>query len=408
MLILFVAAFFALPLGPLQASPHRLPEQVGDDFDDQTLDPAKWTSYISRDAIGWIAETDGQLQIRVSPENTSSNYRFDITSTWVLHGDFDIQVEYRLLDWHPNSGIRVGLKAGGIKRAGYLDSVERLDDQAWGEVYITHFNEGAGGRLTTADTAGTLRLVRADGDIAGYYREGDAWRLIHQGQASPQDGPVLLGVWGHEPTPGALVAFDDFWVNSGTVVEVDTPPQPPERTRFFTPSFAPAQIAMDFDPAAGDQGLRRLDGQAEQSTIWLQLNAINMPRIQGWRLSLRYDPRQLRFVPDSFEASAFLPDLAVLVTEQEGYLEIGGATLAAQAANPDYGTLGRLAFEVLDGLSDSATILATEMLLRTPDGATHTEKLLSAVSVNGPPSITHVPERSWGQIKNSAPRRSDD
>ena len=204
-------------------------EYYSDDFNDNVVDPQKWTTWKSSDAVGWVKESEGQLQIWVSPENTSSEYRFDATSTWLLHGDFDIQVDYHLVDWPADNGIRIGLKAGGATPYGYLDSFGRIHHREWGDVYLSHFSDGLKGIEQTAHMSGTLRLARTGDRISGYYHDGTAWVLNHEGPAAMGDGPVLLGVWGHEATTGGLVAFDNFRINSATVVKPEQPPVPLER-----------------------------------------------------------------------------------------------------------------------------------------------------------------------------------
>lgn len=219
-----------------------------DDFNDNVLDGDKWTAFVSEGADGSVQEVDGRLRIRLGGGSQKApSYRLDATSRWVFRGDFDIQVDYRLDAWPPGNHVRVGLKAGGIKKAGYLDSIERVNDRSWGDVYLTHFSDGAPDKVVTPDTSGRLRLTRMGQSITGYFFKQGEWVAIHTGPAATEDGPVLLGVWADEPTSGATVSFDNFAVNAGTLVETDVAPHPPER-------WLPFQSAATEEPT-GDNDL---------------------------------------------------------------------------------------------------------------------------------------------------------
>ena len=224
-----------IPIPPEEPERPPVPVYFSDNFNDNALDLEKWAAWISPDATGWVRETDGQLQMWLGPENTASTFHVDAMSTWLLRGDFDIQVDYRLLSWPAHNGIRVGLKAGGVQSGAALDAVLRMNDAVLRlrdsdpeESYVTHFGDGVRGNLPTSDSAGTLRLVRRGDRIAGYYLSHNAWMQIREGPAGREDGPVLLGVWGHKHTGGAHVAFDNFTVNYATIVEPNQLPEPPE------------------------------------------------------------------------------------------------------------------------------------------------------------------------------------
>ncbi|MEW6754909.1 MAG: FlgD immunoglobulin-like domain containing protein, partial [Candidatus Latescibacterota bacterium] len=79
----------------------------------------------------------------------------------------------------------------------------------------------------------------------------------------------------------------------------------------------------------------------------LQLHVHGAPEMSGWSVVLEYDPQELRYVPDTFQAAGFLPGLVTLVDDQPGRLSVGGAVLGTGWYSWGEGTLGTVTFEAL-------------------------------------------------------------
>ena len=193
-----------------------------DDFDDNSIDAQKWIIGISPTANGSIIETNHELQLELTSSSYGDYFSMEVTSKWLAVGDFDIQVDYRLLIWPTDSRIRVGLNAydpdilpawktgGHVERVGSLDALNPGPDH-----YLTHFQDGVRGILPTDVSEGTLRLIRHGSQISGYYLDEttEDWVQIHTGPSATQPFVVSFGIWGHRDTPDVLVAFDNFSVN---------------------------------------------------------------------------------------------------------------------------------------------------------------------------------------------------
>jgi hypothetical protein len=211
---LFVAAFVILGSLSTGASGKEA-SGPSDDFNDNIIDLARWFVPDFDPQYSSVAEVNQQLEMSLTDANLGDFFGVNVWSTWQLDGDFDIQVDYRLLLWPPENEIRVGLIAGGnnVERSGRAEPL--LD------FYLTNFDDGVQGQVETDVDEGSLRLVREGSQISGYYSDettGGEWVLIHTYHpCSTNRFTVELAIWGHESTPDVLVAFDNFVVNAGEI-----------------------------------------------------------------------------------------------------------------------------------------------------------------------------------------------
>jgi len=147
-----------------------------------------------------------------------------LKSTCLLGGDFDAQIDFKLVLWPQSSGVRVGLVISDAP----TPAVERV---GWGpaealslprEVYLTHFADSVQGITATTDLKGTLRMVRTGSLLNGYYLGANGWVLIHTGPTvNTGDAHFGFSAWSHNALFGGQevkVAFNNFVVNSGQIL----------------------------------------------------------------------------------------------------------------------------------------------------------------------------------------------
>jgi len=221
-LSVFVAAFVISGLLSTGASGKEA-SGPSDDFNDNIIDLAKWYVHISDPLSSSVTEVNQRLEISLTSANVGPVFNAGVQSTWQLEGDFDIQVDYRLLDWPPENEIRIGLTAYDVNfqpahsTGGHVERVGR-PEPVW-DVYVTHFQDGVHGNIQTEVEEGSLRMVREGSEISGYYSDEttDGWALIHTGPCDTERFVAGMGIWGHESTPDVLVAFDNFLVNAGQI-----------------------------------------------------------------------------------------------------------------------------------------------------------------------------------------------
>jgi hypothetical protein len=198
-----------------------------EDFDDDSIDPALWTAHVYGSGPQ-LAEVNGQLEIVIPATSSGADFGVKLSSNFLLRGDFEVQVDFRLIEWPYSNGVRLGL---GTDQDGLLPhpGVERISfgqsDYPWAprEAYLTDFPDGVHGITATDDAVGTLRLVRKGNWQTGYYHDPDGWVSIHTGPAPTTDVGIKIAAWsGYQFTQrDVTAAFDDLVVNRGVLVWPD-------------------------------------------------------------------------------------------------------------------------------------------------------------------------------------------
>jgi hypothetical protein len=187
--------------------------------------PFLWTPWVTGNGPTW-AFVNGRLELSLPPASNGSTFGAGITSECSLRGDFDISLEFLLLDWPLRNGVRTGIATslGAVERTSFSPLEGGL-----GETYLTHFADGVF-PIATDDTAGTVRLVRATDPatgaitLTGYRMTADGgWAEIHGYSTSGDDAAVSLQAWSHDwafAPQGQTVraAFTSFQVRSGRLV----------------------------------------------------------------------------------------------------------------------------------------------------------------------------------------------
>lgn len=197
-----------------------------DDFDDDHVDPHAWSIEVYGSGAQ-IAEQNQQLEFFMPAKASGDEFGVRLVSVFALRGDFDIQVDFGLLDWPMHNGVRtaVGLTDDlyddyGMERSS-LSATEPLGAQ---EVYIADF--GPYILIPTKDLAGKLRLVRSGSEQTGYYFDNGTWIPVLTDGAPTEDITIQLHAWSHDwafRDADVSAAFDNFTVTSGELVWPPTP-----------------------------------------------------------------------------------------------------------------------------------------------------------------------------------------
>ena len=213
----------------LQVGSHARAEVLIEDFNDNYLDPTLWRAYVYGSGPQ-LSETNQQLRIEIPGTSSGGDFGVKLASNFLLRGDFDVQVDFLLLNWPFGNGVRMAL---GIDREGLLPhpGVERIsfgqnDYPGWPrEVYLTDFSDGVHGITATEHLTGTLRLVRSGSVQTGYYYSAGSWVVIHTGPAPTEDVAVKVAAFSAYQFMGwdVVAAFDNLVVNSGELMWPPTP-----------------------------------------------------------------------------------------------------------------------------------------------------------------------------------------
>jgi len=213
--------FAALLLGLLPGGGSQGAESLGidSDFNDDSIDFKKWSLVFQREGeegavVGTILETDQRFVFTLNP--SVREVHADAFTACSLDGDFDVQVDYALLDWLPDNKIKLGLLAHDLLFGRTAGSVQRVSEASYGgEVYLAHFLDGIRGVSPTSDLSGKLKLTRTSATMTAFVFNGDGFVAIHSGPTTANPVRFSLAIFTSKPTPGGKVAFDNLTVNSG-------------------------------------------------------------------------------------------------------------------------------------------------------------------------------------------------
>jgi hypothetical protein len=169
-----------------------------------------------------VAEQNQQLEFFLPSPAHGTEFGVRLISSFLLRGDFDIQVDFGLLEWPYHNGTRIAI---GLTHNPYDDyGVERLSLSASEplgalEAYAADF--GPFEIVPTADFTGKLRLVRSGSTQTGYYHGAEGWLSILSDAAPTGDITIQLHAWSHDwafQDVDVRAAFDNFRVVTGELI----------------------------------------------------------------------------------------------------------------------------------------------------------------------------------------------
>jgi hypothetical protein len=137
-----------------------------------------------------------------------------------LLGDFDVQVDYQLLQWPPASGVNVDFDTFDIVNGSYGDVYGMfVFDPGSGTGISTHFPGPLNTFVPAPDPSGTLRFVRVGSTLTGYRLTLAGWSALQSISDPANEKDVNLNVFSNAAQfshPDVQVAYDNFRVSSGT------------------------------------------------------------------------------------------------------------------------------------------------------------------------------------------------
>ena len=180
-------------------------------------DAARWTLSITGKGVRVTSSGNGFDVDYAADAGGEDVLGAEYVSTFALHGDFTMDLDYTLKRWPAANGVRLGM---GLRP---FVGVHRASTPEWGETYT--FIVGAPSNVPTEDQRGTLRLVRKGGTLTGYYRSAPDrdWVLI----GSRSDDPVIqedlqahLATWTGNGFGGQAIGvrFSNFALKADTLL----------------------------------------------------------------------------------------------------------------------------------------------------------------------------------------------
>ena len=254
---------------------------VGDDFigtDGDSPNPDRWEITASEGTSATIINNKLRLFIP-----SADNFVNTISNGWKIAGDFDIQIDFEILDgpsenyWQASFNVELA--------NGHYFSVQRLyngtqqyrygsDAGAWNQLGVSGLKD---------DSSGKLRITRNTDTFTAYYWGGSDWASLGSDTSyfqSIEPVYVKLKLDNWSTYPSAAVYFDNFTVVSGTTVWDDEPNK--------------KKIAV-----TKDDGITQLYCEIENfelhnrtATLWVSKHDWTISSIEDTKFYLYYDKNQ--------------------------------------------------------------------------------------------------------------------
>jgi hypothetical protein len=191
---------------------------LSDDFNDNLLDPSRWFVTIVPPSVGTIAETNQRLEMVIP---TAGAGYLGLASKCRVSGDFDVQVDFSLVNWPAQNWHGIRLVAQELPGSFGLPGVYRGSFS--NDFYQMRASTGIISTVNSSDLTGTMRLTRTGSLLQGYYRSSTGFVLLGQSTTSTTDTRLIIDFADATgapatPLPNISMAFDNFRLNSGTVV----------------------------------------------------------------------------------------------------------------------------------------------------------------------------------------------
>ncbi len=199
---------------------------LSDDFNDNATDLDRWSIGTAGSGVT-LFENNQRLEIAFSLNASGSFLAKQYNSRCRLRGDFDIQVDFQLIDWPNSNGVRVGLSVAGpagnflVERVSFGHPLVDFPGQPREVYLIDASSAGVQGITGTGNLSGKLRMVRAGATATGYYFSSGGWVPIASAFLGTADVNFILNSFTADnlfTDQAVKLAYDNFFVNAGQLV----------------------------------------------------------------------------------------------------------------------------------------------------------------------------------------------
>jgi hypothetical protein len=212
-----VMAFLAIYLGLLAVGVSHA-GTITDNFSGATINTRLWRPF-AENQHQRVTQQGGELLIQIDQNSSGMGA---VEAKFLLKGDFDVTVDYRLVTQPTNNGVRLGIE--GNVASGPVQDFEarrfslRPDDPYPNakDFYHGGFNYVDVVDVVTSDGQGSLRVTRVGSVLACYYKHNGVWTQIHSSTGSADWARIMLGAASGDgntpPVQNIQVAFSNFQV----------------------------------------------------------------------------------------------------------------------------------------------------------------------------------------------------
>jgi hypothetical protein len=186
-------------------------QEVSDELAGSQVDPALWSPFVLGTGPA-VAETHGDLEVTIPADAqndpTRQVFGAGLNSVCTLGEDFDLRVDYALLDWPARNGVRVALVAGNEGMTERVSDIAGLDDK-----YVLGLGSASYGVTPTTDRTGALRITRYGAVITSYVLVDGSWAALGEVPTTSSRVGFAIQAWSHDALFGhqdVRVAFSNF------------------------------------------------------------------------------------------------------------------------------------------------------------------------------------------------------
>ena len=234
-----VVSLLIIGFSPLYTSPSNAAGTVTDNFDGATINTRLWQPF-EESTQTHLAQQGGELRIKI--DGGSIDHGAGVSSKFLLKGNFVMTVDYRLITWPNENGVRLGFEGGGSSNSDPGVMVKRISlgpnelppPSNPKEVYSADFFDGSnwyGFRQLATDIAGqggSLRLDRVGSVMYGYYStQPNTWVPIgshdYGGKLEEWVGMTIWAIGNPPAGQNVEIAFDNFQVTYDQIKYISTP-----------------------------------------------------------------------------------------------------------------------------------------------------------------------------------------
>jgi dipeptidyl aminopeptidase/acylaminoacyl peptidase len=194
-----------------------------DAFDGDRIDPF-WIGPTIVGSGPSVSQANGRLEVSI-PSDTLNDPDTGFVDAGVgtqclVLGDLDIQVDYQLLQWPPQSGVNVDFNTTPFVNGSYGEGYGMfVFDPGGGTGVSTNFPGPVDTFVPAPESSGTLRWVRVGTTITAYRLTPEGWSALQSASEPANEFGVSMDLFSNAPQfshPNVKVAYDNFRVNGGS------------------------------------------------------------------------------------------------------------------------------------------------------------------------------------------------
>lgn len=183
---LLVAATLIICLGSIYPARSRA-GTITDNFNGAAINHRLWQPYNHDQHQRWLLQ-DGELKIQIDGASVGEEFGAGVNSNFLMKGNFEVMVDYRLITWPPANGISIGFNNDNRLTSGEFVirriSLGPSDPTNPKENYKAAFDDGSMPfpffLVPTTDSSGRLKWTRVGSVMTGYFfnPQINNWQII--------------------------------------------------------------------------------------------------------------------------------------------------------------------------------------------------------------------------------------